>query len=620
MPYLSPEHPEISPKDILSWGFDDAEYDQDKPLWIDASDPSRSVSANEARTIIKQLVAGFRKAGLKPGDTVCITSFSDIYYSVLVLGIIAAGCVFTGTNPAYTPLELEHHLRASRVKMVIAEPELLPAILATSAGTELLAHEQQEQEERGKDGGGGGGGGSAVDRPRRILIFDHHVPLSTPPPASEPPNTTAAASHPSWRTLLHHGSQAWHRLPTTPPTPTTPPANATTPAMLLFSSGTSGLPKPVPLTHANLIAQHTLAQAHTSSSAHLTSLPGWHPHIRRLSFLPPFHAAIAPSLHVGALRGGDATYVQRRFDAESALRAIAAYGVTDVVAVPPCVLAIVNLAPAVLRDPACALGSVRWVRCGAAPLSGGVQARLQALLDGAAGGRGGVVSQVWGMTETACLGCQWAPGERDEEGGVGRAIAGLDVKVVDEMGVEAREVEGRGGRMVRGELCVRGPTVVMGYLDVEKGGLSRKEWDEEGFFHTGDVVEAVDKGDGKGPVFWVVDRKKELIKVRGFQVAPPEVEGVLLTHPDLLDAAVIGVFDDEIQSEVPRAYVVKRAGATELVADGVKEWVSKRLAKYKCLDGGVVFLDAIPKTASGKILKRVLRDVAKQEMGRKTKL
>ncbi|KKY23046.1 putative 4-coumarate- ligase [Diplodia seriata] len=357
MPYLSPEHPEISPKDILSWGFDDAEYDQDKPLWIDASDPSRSVSANQTRTIIKQLVAGFRKAGLKPGDTVCITSFSDIYYSVLVLGIIAAGCVFTGTNPAYTPLELEHHLRAARVKMVIGEPELLPAILATSAGTELLAHEQQQ---RGKDGGGGG---SAVDRPRRILIFDHHIPLSTPP-TSETPNTTttssSSSSHPSWRTLLHHGSQDWHRLPTTPTPPTTPPANATTPAMLLFSSGTSGLPKPVPLTHANLIAQHVLANAHTSSSSpHLSSLPGWHPHIRRLSFLPPFHAAIAPSLHVGALRSGDATYVQRRFDAEGALRAIATYAITDVIAVPPCVLAIVNLPPAVLRDPACGMGSVR---------------------------------------------------------------------------------------------------------------------------------------------------------------------------------------------------------------------------------------------------------------------
>ncbi|OJD32206.1 amp-binding enzyme [Diplodia corticola] len=597
MPYLSPEHPEISTKDILSWGFDDAKYDQDKPLWVDASDPSRSVSANEARTIIRQLVAGFQEAGLKPGDTVCISSFSDIYYSVLVLGIIAAGCVFTGTNPAYTPFELEHHLRASRVKMVIGEPELLPAILATSMGTELLAHEHA----------------------RRILLFDHHVPLSTPP-ADDVPSTT---THPSWRTLLHHGSRDWHRLPAPSPSSTGRPApNATTPAMLLFSSGTSGLPKPVPLTHANLIAQHALAHAHTSPHAHLSSQPPWHAHARRLCFLPPFHAAIAPSLHVTTLAAGGTTFVQRRFDAEAALRAVRAHGVTDVIVVPPCVLAILNLPPTVLRDPACGLGSVRWVRCGAAPLGAGTQAALQALLDRPVGEGGtggvGVVSQVWGMTETTCVATQWGPGERDGEGLVGRAVAGLDVKVVGDDGEEV--VVRRRGEVVRGEICVRGPTVVMGYVDMERGGVSRKEWDEEGFFHTGDVVEAVDKGDGRGPVFRVVDRKKELIKVRGFQVAPPELEAVLLTHPDLLDVGVIGVFDEETQSEVPRAYVVKRAGATDLVADDVKRWVSERLAKYKWLAGGVVFVDAIPKTASGKILKRVLRDVAKQEMGRVSKL
>ncbi|KAF4538010.1 AMP-binding domain protein [Lasiodiplodia theobromae] len=607
MPYLSPEYPEISTKDILSWGLDDGEYDQDKLLWVDALDPSRSVSAKETRAIIRQLVAGFKKAGLKPGDTVCITSFSDIYYSVLVLGIIAAGCVFTGTNPGYTPFELEHHLRASRVKMVISEPDLLPAILATPYGKDLLA--QQD------------------DHRPRVLIFDHHVPLSTPTSAS-------TTSHPSWRTLLQHGSQDWHRLhapsSSSPSSSTAAAANATTTAMLLFSSGTSGLPKPVPLTHANLIAQHTLAFYHVSpnrNNQHLSSAPPWRAYARRISFLPPFHAAIAPSLHVGTLRSGDTTYVMPRFDPAAVLRAICAHAITDVIVVPPCVLALVNLPPEMLKDPRCSLASVRWIRCGAAPLSAGVQARLQALLDrkvdeGGAEGQA-VITQVWGMTETACVVTQFAPGERDDgpSGAVGRPLAGLDVKVVDEDGKEVGEggvVEGK-GRVVRGEICVRGPTVVMGYVDVERGGVSRAEWDEEGFFHTGDVVEAVDKDDGKGPVFWIVDRKKELIKVRGFQVAPPEVEGVLLAHPDVLDAAVIGVFDTATQSEVPRAYIMKRAGASLTVRD-VKQWVSERLAKYKCLDGGVVFLDVIPKTASGKILKRVLREMAKREMGKESKL
>ncbi|EKG14262.1 AMP-dependent synthetase/ligase [Macrophomina phaseolina MS6] len=139
MPCLSQDDPALSTKDLLSWSLDDPQYDTSKPLWIDADDPSRSISGDEARTLIKKLVAGFRYAGLKPGDAVCIASYSEIYYSILVLGIIAAGCVFTGTNPSYTPLELEHHLRASRAQMVICEPELLPPILATSVGSDLLS-------------------------------------------------------------------------------------------------------------------------------------------------------------------------------------------------------------------------------------------------------------------------------------------------------------------------------------------------------------------------------------------------------------------------------------------------------------------------------------------------
>lgn len=381
--------------------------------------------------------------------------------------------------------------------MVISEPDLLPAILATDYGKNLLAQQDVHQP--------------------RVLIFDHHVPLSTPSEAS-------TTSHPSWRTLLQHGSQDWHRLHA--PSSSSPSssssstaANASTTAMLLFSSGTSGLPKPVPLTHANLIAQHTLAFYHISPDArnqHLSSAPPWRPHVRRISFLPPFHAAIAPSLHIGTLRSGDTTYVLPRFDPAAVLRAICAHAITDVIVVPPCVLALVNLPPAMLADPRCSLASVRWVRCGAAPLSAGVQARLQALLDrkvddGGAEGQA-VITQVWGMTETACVVTQFAPGERDDgpSGAVGRPLAGLDVKVVDDDGKEVGEgvvVEGK-GRVVRGEICVRGPTVVMGYVDVERGGVSRAEWDEEGFFHTGDVVEAVDKDDGKGPTFWIVDRKK----------------------------------------------------------------------------------------------------------------
>jgi len=162
----------------------------------------------------------------------------------------------------------------------------------------------------------------------------------------------------------------------------------------------------------------------------------------------------------------------------------------------------------------------------------------------------------------------------------------------------------------RGEICIRGPNIISGYFENPKANA--ESFDSEGFYKTGDIVYC----DGKTKKWYVVDRKKELIKVRGFQVAPPELENVLLSHPHIVDAAVIGVKHHvEKDVELPRAYVVKRAHPESLSLDekAVKEYCGTKLAKYKELTGGVRFVPAIPKNASGKILKRVLRDEAKLE-------
>ena len=162
-----------------------------------------------------------------------------------------------------------------------------------------------------------------------------------------------------------------------------------------------------------------------------------------------------------------------------------------------------------------------------------------------------------------------------------------------------------------GELCIRGPTVINGYF--ENPTADAQSFDHEGFFKTGDIVYC----DGKTKKWYIVDRKKELIKVRGFQVAPPELESVLLTHPHIVDAAVIGVKHvGDADAEHPRAYVVRRPveEAKSLDEVAVKKYCGVRLAKYKELTGGVKFVDSIPKNASGKILKRVLRDIAKAEL------
>ncbi len=162
---------------------------------------------------------------------------------------------------------------------------------------------------------------------------------------------------------------------------------------------------------------------------------------------------------------------------------------------------------------------------------------------------------------------------------------------------------------VSGELCVRGPTVVPGYLHNPVGN---EAFDSDGFYHTGDIGYC----NAKSKLWYIVDRKKELIKVRGFQVAPPELEAVLLSHPQIVDAAVIGVQFGRDESQLPRAYIVKRSGpeGEKLTANDVKRHMEEKLAKYKRLDGGVRFVGVIPKNPSGKILKRILRDEAKKEM------
>jgi acyl-CoA synthetase (AMP-forming)/AMP-acid ligase II len=170
---------------------------------------------------------------------------------------------------------------------------------------------------------------------------------------------------------------------------------------------------------------------------------------------------------------------------------------------------------------------------------------------------------------------------------------------------------------VPGELCIRGPTIITSYFGNETA--TKDSFDDEGYFKTGDVMYC----DSKTKKWYIIDRKKELIKVRGFQVAPAEVEGVLLSHPHIQDAAVIGIQKkDEPEVEMPRAYVARKptADAKNLTEDEVKSYCKERLAKYKELSGGVRFIDAVPRNATGKPLKRILREMVKAESGREAKL
>ncbi|GIZ39510.1 hypothetical protein CKM354_000289200 [Cercospora kikuchii] len=527
-PFLAETVVHIPQKDILSWYFDSPRFDQNRQIYVYAADATKFWTAEQCRKVIRQLAAGFQHIGLQAQETVCIHAFNSINYPVLVNGIVAAGGVFTGSNPAYTLHELIHHLRTSKTKFVIVEPELLPTFL------EAAEH-------------------VSVDRDR-IFAFSE----------------TSYNDVRSWTELRKHGEKDWPRFNDQRT------ARATL-AALLFSSGTTGLPKAAMLSHYNFVAQCTV----------LGDMKGVGWQKRRLIALPMFHASTVPSVHFNPLYTGDTMYIARRFELESFMRDTEGYGVTDISLVPP----IINR---ILSSPfrhKYSLKGIRNAQSGAAPLDPATQARFKELLPEST-----PLTQVWGMTETVATCCMTPYTDGHEiTGSVGKMAPNIDIKLCDDDGNDIT------ANNVRGEICIRGPVVIAGYF--HNGEANKRDWDSDGFFHTGDIAYR----DGETKLWYIVDRKKELIKVRGFQVAPSEIEGVLVSHPDISDAGVIGVLHNG--EEQPRAYVVS---ATK-DRSGIESYLAEKLAKYKQCTGGIVFVDEIPKTASGKILRRTLREWASKK-------
>ena len=330
--------------------------------------------------------------------------------------------------------------------------------------------------------------------------------------------------------------------------------------------------------------------------------------------LPVFHAAIAPLVHFGTLRSGYVAYIMRRFDLGPYLDFIGKYNITDLIVVPPILISILlcNL-PAKKTS----LKKIKSIVCGAAPLDKEIQSRFQKLL-----ADGVPLTQGWGMTETCCASAIFPYPENANTGSVGRLIPNVEAKYAFPMSqaevlplsvniytsqqsakAENRLIDDNGSTIstpdTHGELYIRGPTVTPGYFNNPEANASIFTSDK--WLRTGDIARC----DFATLKWYIVGRKKELIKVRGFQVAPSELEAVLLSHPEIADAAVVGVPIPAAGTQVPRAFVVRRSGSDVSSAE-VIEYAAKRLAEYKRLSGGVRFVNAIPRNASGKILRRAL--------------
>lgn len=486
--------------------------------------------------MIRQLIAGLKHAGVQEGDTVLIHSFNNLYYPIIVLGIIGCGASFCGTNPSYTTGELKHTIRTSRAKLIICDPDVLGEAVITAVKDCAIP-------------------GSA------ILVLDT---------AATKQAEEKLKSFPSWRTLLTQGEADWVRFDNEE-------KSRNTTAFLFFSSGTTGLPKAAQLSHYNLIAEHILAFEYYPRPYT----------IRRLVALPMFHVATAPSTHVSALKAGQVQVIMRRFDPTVYLSMIAKHAITDILFVPPQITSILAH-PMPASEKIHILRTIKTVMCGGAPLSAAIQNAFSALLPPSS-----PITQIWAMTETSCFASVIPYPQKDTTGSVGWFLPNIDVKLLDDDGHEITAFD------KPGELAIRGPTVTRGYL-----GLPReRDFDSDGYFRTGDIMYCK-KETG---LWYIIDRKKDLIKVRGFQVAPAEVEAVLLSHPGIKDAAVLGVGNKAGDSEMPKAYIVREEGVN-VSEEEVRQWVQERLSKYKWLEGGVKFVEELPKTASGKILKRILRE------------
>ncbi|WYZ43821.1 hypothetical protein EsH8_VII_000257 [Colletotrichum jinshuiense] len=356
-------------------------------------------------------------------------------------------------------------------------------------------------------------------------------------------------------------------------------------ATINYSSGTTGIPKGVCVSHYNLISnvEQTIFMRYADRPYAFESRP----QERWIGFLPLYHAYGQLYTILMAIKLQIPVYIMKEFRYEDFLASINRYKITNLQVAPP-ILVMLSKRPETSRFD---LSSVREMLCGAAPLSRELQNECQRRFSVQ-------INQGWGMTEVTCGAIMVPGGIKDNNGSVGRLLPNCDCKLIDDDG---KEVDfGKSG-----ELCIRGPNICLGYW--KNDAATKEALDKDGWLKTGDIAVCNENG-----YFWIVDRKKELIKVNALQVAPAELEAVLLENEHIADAAVVGITIDG--NEWPRAYVaIQDVSRGKVKPEDIQEWIKARVAKHKSLAGGVVFVDEVPKLASGKIQRKVMREWSKRD-------
>ncbi|CBI26520.3 unnamed protein product, partial [Vitis vinifera] len=487
-----PEIPISNHLPLHTYCFENYSQFADRPCLIVGS-TNKTYSFAETHLISRKVGAGFAHLGLKQGDVVMILLQNCAEFAFSFLGASMVGAVTTTANPFYTSAEIFKQLNASKAKIVVTQAQYVAKI---GEGFTVIT----------------------IDDPPENCM---HFSVVSEANESELPEVSI---------------------------------NSDDPVALPFSSGTTGLPKGVVLTHKSLITSVAQQVDGENPNLHLT------PDDVVLCVLPLFHIYSLNSL------------IQR-------------YRVSVAAVVPPLVLALAKNPMVESFD----LSSIRVVLSGAAPLGKELEAALRSRVPQA------VLGQGYGMTEAGpvlsmCLAFAKQPFPT-KSGSCGTVVRNAELKVVDpETGCSL-------GRNQPGEICIRGQQIMKGYLNDPEATASTI--DVDGWLHTGDIGYVDDDEE-----VFIVDRVKELIKFKGFQVPPAELEALLVSHPSIADAAVVPQKDD-VAGEVPVAFVV-RSNGFELTEEAVKEFISKQVVFYKRLHK-VYFVHAIPKSPSGKILRKDLR-------------
>lgn len=500
--------------------------------------------------------------------TVLIFSPNSIVWPIMALGASAAGFTATLANSGYNPDELKHQYVDAGAHLIFVHPSLLDTVkkMLTSIG--------------------------CSDMHSRVIAATSGWLTGVPDT-----KISGASGFVCLENLLGRGQLSCEvnfdgeRSEET--------------AYLCYSSGTTGKPKGVQTTHYNVTSVVDMTKplwpnTRPCLTASLAEVTGPEQPDVALGSLPYFHIYGLVTLLLLPIALCTPSVVTSGFVLETFFKAVGKYRATSLVLVPPILTVFARHEAFNKYD----LGSLRTVLSGAAPLSRDLVLAVKKRFEGA--GYNVTVTQGYGLTETSPI-VFILPDKHAHHhpGSVGVALPNLEVRLArEDNGEVLTDIEGGG------EVWVRGPTVMKGYLN--NPSATAAAITDDGWFKTGDI--AICSKDG---FFTIVDRRKELIKYKGFQVPPAELESLLLQHPDVADAAVIGVLSTET-TELPRAYIVPaRAVAkenAETFALGIQKWVAQRVAPHKKLRGGIVLVEHIPKSASGKILRRELRDRSASDM------